>query len=843
MSTEGLTYSQYVYSINNQNARDLFIKLEESVRTGEVTPVEFASKVEELTGKTVSIHRSGSGNVLGYTLNNTSTVSTTNAMNSNASTVARGSVSMPVSTGIDSITGKATASRLAGVGTKLATGAALVGTAAMCVSAGIALGKTVDSVLYNMNPNFWDSNNMGSLNPETWRSITAGDDSLGASLLNVIFGFDDNGNGQAYMDADALAYMALYMKNRGVFTSATATATLEDTSILHFPDITQPVALQNYNDLVTTNRWYQSNTKAWYNATRTHSIDPEPASYFALLSDEYAGSTATNYYWGVFATMGTFPASNVHMTTYTINEETGATTQKDTTTGTTNHVVMQGRDGSCSMFGQNQLFAYTPSSYNPGVNMRPTPIDIGARINSGSNIDYVRTDIAKIILYGTIHKGSVIDGIDNQDGAQLPNTDNWDDIQSTRNSLQRQYPDMFNNAINYPVMQDDGTVKNYTYVPVPMPNLNYRTDTQPTTGDSTQTSTEINPITQPQEFIDAITKIITNPYPKTDTDINTSNPPQNPTDVGDGSSPVSVVPVGSASSLWKIYHPTQAEVNSFGGWLWSSNFIDQILKIFNNPMEAVIGLHKVYATPIDAGTTTIKVGYLDSGVSSAYIEQQYVTVSCGSVNLNEQFGNVFDYSPHTDVQLYLPFVGIVPLNVNDVMRSKISVSYGVDVITGACLAMVEVSRDGNNSVLYQYSGNCAVQYPISSGSYMGIVSSIISVAGGVAATVASGGAAAPLALGAAGGLLNAHTNVQHSGGFSGNSGAMGGKKPYLIITRPITNVAEYDETMNGYPANSYITVGECSGYVKANNAHIINVPASSEELEEIYNYLVSGIIV
>lgn len=844
MSTEGLTYSQYVYSINNDNARNLFIKLEEAVRTGEVTPVEFASKVEELTGKTVSIHRSASGNVLGYTLNNTSTVTTTNAINSNVSTVARGNVSMPVSTGIDSITGKATASRLAGVGTKLATGAALVGTAAMCVSAGIALGKTVDSVLYNLNPDFWDSNNMGALNPETWNSITAGDDSLGAKLLNVIFGFDDNGNGQAYMDADALAYMALYMKNQGVFAPSVATATLEDTSILHFPNITQPVLLQNYNDLVTTNRWYQSNTSSWYDATRTHSINPEPTSYFALLSDEFSGVSSAYYYWGLFATLGTFPSSNnIEMTTTTVNERTGVETVRVTTDGTSNYKVMDGRPGNASLFASNQLFTYNNPSYNPGVNMQPTSINIGSRINSGSNSDWVRSDIAKIILYGTIHEGGSIEGISNQQGAQLPNTDSWNDVASTRASLEQQYPDMFNNAINYPVMQDDGTVKNYTYVPVPMPNLNYRTDTQPTTGTDTQTSTEINPITQPQEFIDTITKIITNPYPKTDTDINTSNPPQNPTDIGDGSSPIGVVPVGSASSLWKIYHPTQSEVDSFGGWLWSSNFIDQILKIFNNPMEAVIGLHKVYATPIDAGTSTIKVGYLDSNVSSAYIEQQYVTVSCGSVNLNEQFGNVFDYSPYTDIQLYLPFVGIVPLNVNDVMRSNISVDYGVDVITGACLAMVKVSRDGNNSVLYQYSGNCAVQYPISSGSYMGIVSSIISVAGGVAATVASGGAAAPLALGAAGGLLNAHTNVQHSGGFSGNSGAMGGKKPYLIITRPITKIAEYDETMNGYPANSYTTVGECSGYVKANNAHVINVPASNEELEEIYNYLVSGIIV
>jgi hypothetical protein len=805
MSTEGLTYSQYVYSINNQNARDLFIKLEESVRTGEVTPVEFASKVEELTGKTVSIHRSGSGNVLGYTLNNTSTVSTTNAMNSNVSTIARGNVSMPVSTGIDSITGKATATRLAGVGTKIATGAALVGTAAMCVSAGIALGKTVDSALYNANPDFWNNIGLSSLNPETWRNITAGDDSLGASLLNVLFGFDNDGNGQAYMDANALAYMAYCMNEAGVFNSASGYIAPSDTSpmkndISYFP---QPLAV--------------GGNTAYFSTGETVSFTSTSSS------TQFIGFTSPR---SDNQTQASITAVDIVPFSITSSEGNTYNSVAVSGGGYTYYVVT-------NIYFSNRYYSVTTNNTNTITDSMQIIMFIPTKGNEGF-------DLAYIIFNGT--QQQAIEGIGNQEGATLPNFEGLSESEYLP-YLQQTYPNLFNNAINYPVIQDDGTVKNYTYVPVPMPNFNNRTDTQPTTGDSTQTNTEINPITLPQELIDAITKVITNPYPKTDTDINTSNPPQNPTDIGDGSSPVGVVPTGSASSLWKIYHPTQSEVNSFGGWLWSSNFIDQILKIFNNPMEAVIGLHKVYATPIDAGTTTIRVGYLDSGVSSAYIEQQYVTVSCGSVNLNEQFGNVFDYSPHTDVQLYLPFVGIVPLNVNDVMRSKISVNYGVDVITGACLAMVEVSRDGNNSVLYQYSGNCAVQYPISSGSYMGIVSSIISVAGGVAATVASGGAAAPLALGAAGGLLNAHTNVQHSGGFSGNSGAMGGKKPYLIITRPITNVAEYDETMNGYPANSYITVGECSGYVKANNAHVINVPASSEELEEIYNYLVSGIIV
>jgi hypothetical protein len=449
------------------------------------------------------------------------------------------------------------------------------------------------------------------------------------------------------------------------------------------------------------------------------------------------------------------------------------------------------------------------------------------------------TDFVRCVFLGDVVIGG-LDGVGTQPDATTPNFSGLSESDYLP-YLQQTYPDMFSNAISYPVVQPDGTVKDYTYVPITLPSSENQTNTQPVSGDQTQAQPAINPNTSSQTLIDLLTKMLQQPMEQPISD--TPNPPENPTDTGDGSSPAPVAPVGSASALWKIYHPTQSEIDSFGSWLWSSNFIDQILKIFNNPMEAVIGLHKVYATPIDAGTANIKVGYLDSGVSSAYIEQQYVDISCGSVNLYEQFGNVLDYSPFTDVQLYLPFVGIVPLNIADVMRSTISINYGVDVITGACLAQVEVSRDGNSSVLYQYSGNCAVQYPISSGSYMGIVTSIISVAGGVAATAASGGAAAPLALGAASGLLGAHTSVQHSGGFSGNAGAMGGKIPYLIITRPQSKIANGDESMNGFPANEYITVGECSGYIKANSAHIINVNATDTELTEINDLLLSGIII
>lgn len=808
MATEGLTYTQYVSSLTNPQAVQYMLDLETAVNNGQISQYEFSQAVEAVTGKAITPHRAYNGDILGYTLETVETSTVNNPINSNASTVSRGTIARPVTSTVNQ-GGKAVIQGLRGVGTKVATGAALVGTAAACVSAGITLGKTIDSVLYNANPDFWDGIGLSSLNPETWNSITSGDDSMGAKLLNILFGFDDDGNAQAYMDANALSYMAYCMQNAGVFAPTQDSIVSYDGTLANPDDFAFPI-------------YPYTNNMPPYNCIS----DSPYSNYFTVLTSYtdtvYGCSLPGSFEPGASVTRTPFFVSTAPFSGYYFRES---------------NPNSHGSIDSSSIVVDNITYYYYRDTnfLNPTSNWATSPVK---RISQSANV----RDLIRIIYFGNKQSAGGIDGISDQSGATIPNFEGLSESDYLP-YLQQTYPDLFNNAINYPVIQDDGSVKNYTYVPVAFPDITGRTDAEPTSGDATQTDTEINPSTFPQELIDALTKILTNPMPETKEDLDDDAPPENPTDTGDGSSPVPIVPVGSASAMWKIYHPTQAQIDSFGGWLWSSDFIDQILKIFNNPMEAVIGLHKVYATPIDAGNTTIKVGYLNSNVPSAYIEQQYIEVDCGSVNLFEQFGNVFDYSPFTDVQLYLPFVGIVPLNVADVMRATISIKYGVDVITGACLAQVKVTRDNNSSILYQYSGNCAVQYPISSGSYMGIVSSIISVAGGIAATVATGGGAAPLALGAAGGLLSAHTNVQHSGGFSGNAGAMGGKIPYLIITRPQTKVAMNAETMQGYSSNSYTTVGECSGYIKADSVHVINVNATDEEMTEINNLLLSGIII
>ena len=425
-----------------------------------------------------------------------------------------------------------------------------------------------------------------------------------------------------------------------------------------------------------------------------------------------------------------------------------------------------------------------------------------------------------------------MEGVGTQPDATVPDLSGANSLDDVLNILKNTLPNVFNNAITNSVPQPDGTIKDYTYVPISLPNTNNNNDPQPETGGQTQAKPQVNPETSPDTLLDLIIKLIGNK-------LDTPNPP----DTGTGNTPPVVLPTGSAEALYKIYNPTQAEINSFGAWLWSSNFVDQLLKVFNNPMESIIGLHKVYASPIIGGRSNIKVGYLDSGVSSNFVSNQYTKIDCGTVNLQEYFGNVFDYSPYTNIELYLPCIGFVQLDVGNVMRSSINITYTVDVLTGACIAEVNVKRDGSGGVLYSYSGNCASQYPLSSGSYMGIVSSVIGVAGSIVGTVASGGSLAPLALGATSGLLNAKTHVQHSGSLSGNSGVMGGKIPYLIITRPQTNMAENYQHLQGIPSNTYAQLSACRGFVKVKNVNVQNIIAESEELEEIKTLLLDGVII
>lgn len=331
------------------------------------------------------------------------------------------------------------------------------------------------------------------------------------------------------------------------------------------------------------------------------------------------------------------------------------------------------------------------------------------------------------------------------------------------------------------------------------------------------------------------------PDPRPDPPDPPVDPPFPPVPPPIGPTPPVIVPPtsGTGSGFVHIYNPTLAQLASFSQWLWSDLLdLDTFKKLFQDPMQAIIGLSLVYATPNRTGSENIIVGNLDSGCVSR-ICTQYVTVNCGTFRINRYYNNVLDYTS-TRIQLFLPFIGIVALDTSEVVGRTIGVRYGVDVMTGTCLATVTV--DGRE--LYTFQGNAAIQLPISAANYSSVIGSLTGLIGGGLATIASGGAAAPLFLGAAGSAVSGiQHQVERSGSVGSNAGAMGRRKPYLIITRDVPYNPSGYNVVRGYPSNVYVKMSRLSGYTRVKEVRLSGITATQTEIDEIERLLKSGVIV
>lgn len=325
--------------------------------------------------------------------------------------------------------------------------------------------------------------------------------------------------------------------------------------------------------------------------------------------------------------------------------------------------------------------------------------------------------------------------------------------------------------------------------------------------------------------------------------------------------PIIPLPFSSTTGLISVYHPTQGELLSFAQWLWVTWQDATIEKIWNNPFDGVITLFELYCTPTDVGRKNIRSGFLDSGVSSETISR-YTELNCGSIGIPEFYGNYFDYAPYSKCHIFLPFIGIVELNVDDVVGHGVNVTYRIDEYNGSCIAMITCAKStvvngipvDYSTIVYQFSGNCAVELPIAGGSQAAIKAGMLEAAAWGLGSVIGGimGGNSPMQIGqglaygaasAVHSVVSAKSSVQHSGSFGSSYGAMGGKKPYIIVTRPKQiQVPNYNE-LYGYQAHKMVKVGDCTGYLRCREVHVISPTASDEEKAQIEQLMKMGVYV
>ena len=308
-----------------------------------------------------------------------------------------------------------------------------------------------------------------------------------------------------------------------------------------------------------------------------------------------------------------------------------------------------------------------------------------------------------------------------------------------------------------------------------------------------------------------------------------------------------------SSGIFTAYNPSASQLATFASALWNMQptDINDVLRFLfgGDAFNAIIGMHLLPVAPSISGSQSIKLGNWDTGVSAPKISSQYAQVSFGSVLLPEYWGNCIDYAPYTRVQLALPYIGMVDVDTDDVLGSTNTLTYNIDVLSGALCAMLHCVKGNLTSVIYQWSGSCAVDLPITGANKNAIIGAIgaSGVVTSMAFSAAGGGllgglaASAALAGSAASAYGTAKGKVQKNGNFGSHAGALGIMTPYFIVSRPVQSVPETWKDDKGYPANISVQLGTVLGYTEVSE---INLECSGTEAEkkEIVDLLKKGVL-
>lgn len=524
-------------------------------------------------------------------------------------------------------------------------------------------------------------------------------------------------------------------------------------------------------------------------------------------------STTDRFYFQTFNSAGSFTGWNYYM-----GDTISFTVTVDGVTHS--HILRRVIDG----------LTYDANTTNPDLPAyyEYTPDELGdltGLINNNGDLNDVVVNMAIKQLYG----------IGNIEGVTIHNSTVGDQLES----LTDIFPE-WAQGLTIPTPTEDDYTATTEYLPVSL------IQTDPFASDIIATENDRDGSTSNDVQNEILEKLL-ELYQELLRDPDNPNEVITPTievgDTGDTPPEAPTLVSGASNGLWTIYNPTLSEVQQFGGWLWSESIIDQIIRQFNNPIQAVIGFMTIYATPITGSRKIIKAGYLSSPVSALEVTNQYIEIDCGEVDVGEYYHTAVDYTK-TKIDLFLPFIGIVPLSAGVVMGSTVSILYRIDVLTGTCLAQVKVSKQNSDAVLYTYAGNCAVQLPLTASTYTGMVGALLGLTSAVSSAMIGdmAGAIDSSIQGLTSGITNL-SGTAKSGVLSSNAGALGIRIPYMIITHPTAYDALIYNQTYGYPSNIYERLSSLSGFVRVKDVHLKEIPCTDQELDMIYAKLREGIII
>lgn len=239
--------------------------------------------------------------------------------------------------------------------------------------------------------------------------------------------------------------------------------------------------------------------------------------------------------------------------------------------------------------------------------------------------------------------------------------------------------------------------------------------------------------------------------------------------------------LGGGGAFARCYYMTSTELANLRSWMCGINVPEGF-----NPMLQIIGLSQVpVALSGDAPETVqfinssavydpgVTSRIVDSSVSTQYSMGGPIKYSLGSVDIvrrmQERGEPYLDYS--SQIELYLPLIGMFSLDTQAVMGRTIEAEAILDPISGTLAAYAWVSKDGQKLPVAYGSTTISVDLPVTAQQYSVSKAALKQANAQLGTSILS--SVATLVAAAVGGGKSEGSNARVSGGASSMQGARG----------------------------------------------------------------------
>lgn len=182
--------------------------------------------------------------------------------------------------------------------------------------------------------------------------------------------------------------------------------------------------------------------------------------------------------------------------------------------------------------------------------------------------------------------------------------------------------------------------------------------------------------------------------------------------------------VNFRQAFTKRYILNSTQVAQLSGELWAAqsskpadldyqNYsIDEYLT--NNPIDTIVSLKYFPCTFSDVAPAIVHLGKYTTNIAATALGTSVRVIDFDPINVWRHFGDFRDFEPYTQISVYIPFCGIVPLKTADCMGKYVSVKLCIDTSTGAAAGFVVVSDTGSGGIcIATANGTAAIDIPVS----------------------------------------------------------------------------------------------------------------------------------